>query len=114
MGAALGMRRAPGGKFIRTAVRRFTLDQAAKLEDLQRAAAEGKSRPIRHSPRALAAGIAERHGALSSNNACATAQITLQLAQIRRPRSIAQGATAELNSGEWKPARLRVFRQQDR
>jgi hypothetical protein len=24
-----------------------------------------------------------------------------------------QGATTELNSGEWKPARLRVFNQQE-
>jgi hypothetical protein len=42
-------------------------------------------------------------------------KFTLQLAQIQPGRlSVAQGATAELNSGEWKPARLRVFSQQDR
>ena len=28
--------------------------------------------------------------------------------------SAAQGATSELNSGDWTPARLRVFSQQDR
>src|SRR5258707_605178 len=41
-------------------------------------------------------------------------KFTVQLAQIQPGRvTVAQGATAELNSGEWKPARLRVFSQQE-
>ena len=42
-------------------------------------------------------------------------KFTVQLAQIQPGRvSVAQGATAELDSGEWKPGRVRVFSQQDR
>jgi len=42
-------------------------------------------------------------------------KFNIQIAQIRPGRvNSAQGATAELNSGEWKPARLRVFSQQER
>ena len=42
-------------------------------------------------------------------------KFTVQLAQIQPGRaSLAQGATAELNSGDWKPAHLRVFSQQER
>jgi hypothetical protein len=41
------------------------------------------------------------------------AKFNLSLAQIQPGRSTAaQGATSELDSGEWKPARLRVFNQQ--
>jgi hypothetical protein len=42
-------------------------------------------------------------------------KFNVQIAQIQPGRtSAAQGATTELNSGEWKPARLRVFSQQER
>jgi tRNA pseudouridine55 synthase len=115
MGAALRYG-AHLAEIIRTAVGEFTLDQAAKLEDLQRAAAEGNlaqyviplERLLPELPSATVPSLIEqrvRHGS----------KFTLQLAQIQPGRvSIAQGATAELNSGEWKPARLRVFSQQDR
>jgi tRNA pseudouridine55 synthase len=115
MGAALGCG-AHLAEIIRTAVGEFTLDQAAKLEDLQRAAAEGNlaqyviplERLLPELPSATVPSLVEqrvRHGS----------KFTVQLAQIQPGRvSVAQGATAELNSGEWKPARLRVFSQQDR
>jgi tRNA pseudouridine55 synthase len=115
MGAALGCG-AHLAEIIRTAVGEFTLDHAAKLEDLQRAAAEGNlaqyviplERLLLELPSATVPSLVEqrvRHGS----------KFTLQLAQIQPGRlSVAQGATAELNSGEWKPARLRVFSQQDR
>jgi hypothetical protein len=41
------------------------------------------------------------------------AKFNISLAQIQPgSRTAAQGATTELDSGEWKPARLRVFSQQ--
>jgi tRNA pseudouridine55 synthase len=103
-------------EIVRTAVGEFTLDQAAKLEDLERAAAEGDlaryivplERMLSELPSATVSPLIEhrvRHGS----------KFTVQLAQIQPGRvSVAQGATAELNSGEWKPARLRVFNQQQR
>ena len=115
MGATLGCG-AHLAEIIRTAVGEFTLDQATKLEDLQRAATEGNLAPyviplerlLPELPSATVPSLIEqrvRHGS----------KFTVQLAQIQPGRaSVAQGATAELNSGEWKPARLRVFSQQDR
>src|ERR1700738_2234891 len=103
-------------EIVRTAVGEFTLDQAAKLEDIERGAAEGDlaryviplERMLPELPSATVPPLIEhrvRHGS----------KFTVQLAQIQPGRiSVAQGATAELNSGEWKPARLRVFSQQDR
>jgi tRNA pseudouridine55 synthase len=103
-------------EIVRTAVGEFTLDQAAKLEDLERASAEGDlaryviplERLLPELPSATIPPLIEhrvRHGS----------KFTVQLAQIQPGRvSVAQGATAELNSGEWKPARLRVFNQQQR
>src|ERR1700692_1811707 len=115
MGAALGCG-AHLAEIIRTAVGEFTLDQAAKLEDIARAAAEGNlaqyiipiERLLPELPSAIVPPLVEqrvRHGS----------KFTVQLAQIQPGRvSVAQGATAELNSCEWKPARLRVFNQQER
>jgi hypothetical protein len=41
------------------------------------------------------------------------AKFNLSLSQIQPGlATIAQGALAELDSGDWKPARLRVFNQQ--
>ena len=103
-------------EIVRTAVGEFTLDQAAKLEDLERGAGEGDlaryviplERMLPELPSATVPPLIEhrvRHGS----------KFTVQLAQIQPGRvSVAQGATAELNSGEWKPARLRVFSQQQR
>jgi tRNA pseudouridine55 synthase len=115
MGAAVGCG-AHLAEIVRTAVGEFTLDQAVKLEDLERAAAEGNlaryiiplERLLPELPSATVPPLLElrvRHGS----------KFTVQLAQIQPGRvSVAQGATAELNSGEWKPARLRVFSQQER
>jgi tRNA pseudouridine55 synthase len=107
MGAALGCG-AHLAEIVRTAVGEFTLDQAVKLEDLQRAAADGNlaqyviplERLLLELPSAVVPPPLEkrvRHGS----------KFTVQLAQIQPGRaSLAQGATAELNSGEWKPAPL--------
>jgi tRNA pseudouridine55 synthase len=115
MGAALGCG-AHLTEIVRTAVGEFTLDQAVKLQDLQRAAAEGDlaryilplERLLPELPSVTVLPLLEqrvRHGS----------KFNVQLAQIQPGRlSVAQGATAELNSGEWKPARLRVFSQQER
>ena len=115
MGATLGCG-AHLAEIVRTAVGEFTLDQATKLEDLERAAKEGDlaryviplERLLPELPSVTVLPLLEksvRHGA----------KFNVQLAQIQPGRvSAAQGATAELNSGEWKPARLRVFSQQER
>lgn len=98
----------------RTAVGEFTLYQAVSLEELAADAKAGKlaSRviPLEHLlpelPRAVVLPIIEkriRHGA----------KFNLPLAQIQPGQTIvAQGATAQIDSEEWKPARLRVFNQQ--
>lgn len=103
-------------EIVRTAVGEFTLDQALKLEDLERAAVEGNlartviplERLLPELPSVTLPPPLEqrvRHGS----------KFNVQIAQIQPGRSnSAQGATAELNSGEWKPARLRVFSQQER
>jgi tRNA pseudouridine55 synthase len=101
-------------EIVRTAVGEFTLDRAAPLAELEQDAKEGRlaDRVIRlenllgELPRATVLPIVEkrvRHGA----------KFNLPLAQIQPGRATAaQGAPAELDSGDWKPARLRVFNQQ--
>ncbi|MGH9561736.1 MAG: hypothetical protein ACRD3S_09805, partial [Terracidiphilus sp.] len=101
-------------EIARTAVGEFTIDQAATLEDLAEDAKSGKlaSRviPLEHLlvdlPRAVVLPVIEkriRNGA----------KFNLPLAQIQPGQTTAaQGAPAQLDSGEWKPARLRVFNQQ--
>jgi len=98
----------------RTAVGEFTSDHAVSLEDLAAEAKSGKiaSRVIRLEsllpdlPRATVLPIVEkrvRHGA----------KFNLPLAQIQPGQTTAaQGAPTELDSGDWKPSRLRVFNQQ--
>jgi tRNA pseudouridine55 synthase len=115
MGAALGCG-AHLAEIVRTAVGEFTLDQAVKLEDLERAAKEGNlakyviplERLLLDLPSVTILPVLEkrvRHGS----------KFNVPIAQIQPGRaSVAQGATTELDSGEWKPARLRVFSQQDR
>jgi tRNA pseudouridine55 synthase len=115
MGAALGCG-AHLAEIVRTAVGEFTLDQGAKLEDLERAGGAGDlaryviplERLLPELPSVTVAPLVERrvrHGS----------KFNIQIAQIQPGRvNAAQGATVELNSGEWKPARLRVFNQQDR
>jgi tRNA pseudouridine55 synthase len=101
-------------EIVRTAVGEFTLDHAASLADLERDAREGKiaERVIRIDhllpdlPRAVVLPVVEkrvRHGA----------KFNLPLTQIQPGQvTAAQGAPAELDAGEWKPSRLRVFNQQ--
>ncbi len=101
-------------EIARTAVGEFTSDHAVSLEDLAADAKSGKiaSRVIRLEsllpdlPRATVLPIVEkrvRHGA----------KFNLPLAQIQPGQTTAaQGAPAQLDSGDWKPSRLRVFNQQ--
>jgi tRNA pseudouridine55 synthase len=101
-------------KITRTAVGEFTLDQAAKVEDVATSAREGKiaqwlislDRLLPELPRITVLPIIERavrHGA----------KFNVLISQIQPGRvEVAQGAPAELDSGEWKPARLRVFSPQ--
>jgi tRNA pseudouridine55 synthase len=98
-------------EITRTAVGEFTLDQAVKVEELAQAAQEGKladwvlplERLLPELPRITVLPIVQRavlHGA----------KFNVVTAQIQSDRvAIAQGATAELDSGDWKPARLRVL-----
>jgi tRNA pseudouridine55 synthase len=101
-------------EIVRTAVGEFTLDHAASLPELIDDSKAGKfhARVIRlenmlpELPRATVLPIVEkrvRHGA----------KFNLQIAQIQPGHVVAaQGAPAQLDSGEWQPSRLRVFNQQ--
>ncbi len=103
-------------EITRTAVGEFTLDQAVTLAELEVAARVGKiadyvlpmERLLPELPRAVVLPIVEkrvRHGT----------KFTLPLAQIQPGQAtLAQGATSQLDSGEWKPARLRVLNQQQK
>jgi tRNA pseudouridine55 synthase len=99
----------------RTAVGEFTLDQAITLEELEAAVRAGKTAdcilPLGHLlqelPRINVLPIVEhrvRHGS----------KFQISISQIQPGRvEVSQGAPAQLDSGEWKPGRLRVFNQQD-
>lgn len=101
-------------EIMRTAVGEFTLDHAVPLAELEHDAKAGKiaDRIIRLEnllpdlPRATVLPIIEkrvRHGA----------KFNLPVAQIQPGQvTAAQGAPETLDSGDWKPARLRVFSQQ--
>ncbi|HTZ99579.1 MAG TPA: tRNA pseudouridine(55) synthase TruB [Candidatus Aquilonibacter sp.] len=101
-------------EIARTAVGEFTIDHAVSLEELTADTKAGKlaSRVINLEsllpdlPRATVLPIVEkrvRHGA----------KFNLPLAQIQPGQiTAAQGAPQQLDSGEWKPSRLRVFNQQ--
>lgn len=98
----------------RTAVGEFTIDQAIGIEELERDARAGKfnDRVIRLDnlltdlPKATVLPVIEKrvkHGA----------KFNLSLAQIQPGRAaLGEGVPAQLDSGEWKPSRLRVFNQQ--
>jgi tRNA pseudouridine55 synthase len=100
-------------EITRTAVGEFTLDRAVPLAELAEDAKSGKlaARVIRlesmlsELPRATVLPVVEkrvRHGA----------KFNLPLAQIQPGHTTAaQGAPAELDSGDWHPSRLRVFNQ---
>jgi tRNA pseudouridine55 synthase len=101
-------------EIVRTAVGEFTLDHAVALPDLAEDAKTGKiadrviglDNLLPDLPSATVLPIVEkrvRHGA----------KFNLQLAQIQPGHvTAAQGAPNQLDSGDWKPARLRVFSQQ--
>lgn len=101
-------------EIVRTAVGEFTLDQAVPLADLAEEAGAGRLRErviclenmLPDLPRATVLPIIEkrvRHGA----------KFNLPIAQIQPGQlTAAQGSTAQLDSGDWKPSRLRVFNQQ--
>lgn len=103
-------------EIVRTAVGEFTLDQAASIADLEQDAKAGEvarhviplESMLAELPRATVLPIIERrilHGA----------KFTLPLAQIQPGKiTAAQGAPEQLDSGDWKPSRLRVFNQQGR
>jgi tRNA U55 pseudouridine synthase TruB len=92
----------------------FTLDHAASLGELESDANRGRiaerviglESMLPDLPRATVLPIVEkrvRHGA----------KFNLSIAQIQPGQTtVAQGAPAQLDSGEWKPSRLRVFSQQ--
>jgi tRNA pseudouridine55 synthase len=103
-------------EIVRTAAGEFTLDQAVPLAELEQDAKAGElprrviplENMLPDLPRANVLPIVEKrilHGA----------KFTLPLAQIQPGRITgAQGTPEHLDSGDWKPARLRVFNQQGR
>jgi tRNA pseudouridine55 synthase len=114
MGAQLGTG-AHLSAIVRTAVGEFAIDQALSLEDLAQAVYAGRAaecivplgRLLPELPRVSVLPAIERrvrHGS----------RFQVSLAQIQPGHlPMRQGATTELDSGEWKPARLRVFNQQE-
>jgi tRNA pseudouridine55 synthase len=101
-------------EIVRTAVGEFTLDHAVALPALAEDVKAGKlaarvislESMLPELPRATVLPIVEkrvRHGA----------KFNLPIAQIQPGQiTAAQGAPQQLDSGEWKPSRLRVFNQQ--
>jgi len=114
MGSKLGCGAHLAG-ISRTAVGEFSLDQAISLEEFERTASAGQAadfisplgRLLQELPRVSVQPMIEkrvRHGS----------RFQVSLAQIQPGRrEISQGGIAELDAGEWKPARLRVFNEQD-
>jgi tRNA pseudouridine55 synthase len=115
LGKALGTG-AHIAEIARTAVGEFTLDQASTLEELTEAAQSRRlverivplDKLLPELPRATVLPIVEKrvkHGA----------KFNLPISQVQPGQQVvAQGAPSELNAGEWQPARLRVFNQQQR
>lgn len=115
----MGIRQGSGAhlaEIVRTAVGEFTLDQAVTLEELEAAARSGRAVEVilplevllPNLPRVTVLPIIERrvrHGT----------RFNIQVAQIQPGRvTTPQGAPAELDSGDWRPARLRVFNQHEK
>jgi tRNA pseudouridine55 synthase len=103
-------------EITRLAVGEFSLDQAVKLEELAEAARGGRfanyliklENLLPNFPRANVLPVIERrvrHGT----------KFNVSIAQIQPGRSEQMpGATSELDAGEPRPPRLRVFSQQDK
>jgi len=98
-------------EIVRTAVGEFTLDQALSLDELGEEARAGRlagrvillERLLPELPRVSVLPIVERH-------VCHGAKFNVQIAHIQPGQvTVGQGAPAQLDSGDWKPARLRVF-----
>jgi tRNA pseudouridine55 synthase len=102
-------------EIVRTAVGEFTLDRAVPLADFVTAAQSGQAAEwiiplgnlLTELPRVSVLPFMERRVRHGSRF-----QVSLSQVQPGR-REIPQGATAELDSGERKPPRVRVFNQQD-
>jgi tRNA pseudouridine55 synthase len=103
-------------EITRTAVGEFSLDQAVKLEELAEAAQQGRIESclirlenlLPNFPRMNVLPVIEnrvRHGS----------KFNISIAQIQPGRAEPPpGATMQLDGGEPKPPRLRVFSQQDK
>lgn len=103
-------------EITRTAVGEFSIEQAIKLEELGEAAQAGRFKDcvipleslLANFPRINVLPVIEkrvRHGA----------KFNLLIAQIQPGRvELPPGATLQLDGGEPKPPRLRVFNQQDK
>jgi tRNA pseudouridine55 synthase len=103
-------------EITRTAVGEFSLEQAIKLEELAEASRAGKfadcmirlENLLPNFPRVNVLPVIEkrvRHGT----------KFNVQVSQIQPGRvELPPGATFELDAGEAKPPRLRVFNQQDK
>jgi tRNA pseudouridine55 synthase len=103
-------------EITRTAVGEFTLEQAIRLEELAEAARAGRfaeyviplERLLPNFPRVNVLPVIERrvrHGT----------RFNISIAQIQPGRTEpAPGATSQLDGGEPRPPRLRVFSQQDK
>ncbi len=115
----LGQKQGSGAhlaEIVRTAVGEFTLDQAIALGELEEAVRNCKVADwvipleglLADLPRVTVLPIIERrvrHGA----------RFNVQVAHVQPGQVVtAQGAPAQLNSGDWKPACLRVFNQQEK
>ena len=115
----MGIRQGSGAhlaEIVRTAVGEFTLDQAVTLEEFEAAARSSRAAEmilplevlLPNLPRVTVLPIIERrvrHGT----------RFNVQVAQIQPGRvTTPQGAPAELDSGDWRPARLRVFNQHEK
>ncbi|MGB8472856.1 MAG: tRNA pseudouridine(55) synthase TruB [Candidatus Acidiferrum sp.] len=103
-------------EITRTAVGEFSIEQAVKLEELAEATRAGKfadclirlENLLPNFPRANVLPVVERrvrHGT----------KFNVQISQIQPGRKdLPPGATLQLDGGEAKPPRLRVFNQQDK
>ncbi|MBI1750148.1 MAG: tRNA pseudouridine(55) synthase TruB [Acidobacteria bacterium] len=115
----MGIRQGSGAhlaEIARTAVGEFTLDQTITLQELEQAARANRlaevvlpiERLLSDLPRVTVLPVIERrvrHGA----------RFNVQIAQIQPGRvTSAQGATAQLDSGELKPPCLRVFNHEEK
>jgi tRNA pseudouridine55 synthase len=102
-------------QIVRTAVGEFTLDRAVSLDDFARAAQSSQAAQwivplgnlLTELPRVSVLPFVERRVRHGSRF-----QVALSQVQAGR-REVSQGAPAQLDSGEWKPPRVRVFNQQD-